>query len=229
MAPSRAAVALACAVFCLFCAVFVSCLTSYTKEVLLHIGCSTPLDITPILLTRSTDILDILVRGTALFASAVRWTRKQRGRRGGCLARLRRRGSRPPLPGIFLGNVNSLPNKMDELRFLVSRNNDFHSTAVFALVETHLSPTVPDGAVQLEGFSAFRADRDFDAVGKSRGGGLMFFVNSRWCSDVTVIHQHCSIAIESLFILFYSILPVSSMRLSSRVFTFHRMLTSQQQ
>ena len=103
--------------------------------------------------------------------------------------------------------MNSLPNKMDELRLLVSKDNDFQSTAVFAFVETHLKPTVPDGAVQLEGFSPFRADRDFEAVGKSRGGGLMFFVNNRWCSDVTVLQQHCSIDIESLFILcrpFYS-------------------------
>ena len=90
---------------------------------------------------------------------------------------------------------------MDELRLLVSKNIDFHSTAVFALVETHLAQAVPDEAVQLEGFSVFRADRDFVAAGKSRGGGLMFFVNNRWCSDVTVIHQHCSTALESLFIL----------------------------
>ena len=35
----------------------------------------------------------------------------------------------------------------------------------------------------------------------------MFFVYDRWCSDVTVLQQHCSINIESLFILcrpFYS-------------------------
>ena len=176
MAPPRAAVVLACVVFCLSCTVYVCChsVTSYTKEVLLHIGSSTPPDIFPTLLTRSTDVLDILVRGTAFFASIVRWTRRQRGRRGGCLARLRRRGSRPPLPGIFLGNVNSLPNKMDELRLLISRNNDFHSTAVFALVETHLTPAVPDEAVQPEGFSMLRTDRDFEAVGKLRRGGLLF-------------------------------------------------------
>lgn len=96
---------------------------------------------------------------------------------------------------------------MDELRWLVARSSDFRSTAVFAFVETHLTPSIPDGAVELEGFSAFRADRDFEAVGKSRGGGLLFLVNSRWCSDVTVLHQHCSTDIESLFILcrpFYS-------------------------
>ena len=77
MAPPRAAVVLACVVFCLSCDVYVSChraTSFYTKEVLLHIGSTTPPDIFPTLLTRSTDILDILVRGTAFFASVVRWT-----------------------------------------------------------------------------------------------------------------------------------------------------------
>lgn len=42
MAPSMAAVALACVAFCLLCTVFVSCRTSYSKEALLYIGRSAP-------------------------------------------------------------------------------------------------------------------------------------------------------------------------------------------
>ena len=176
-----------------------SCLTSYTKEELLHFKDLTPPDIYPKPLTRSTCILDILARGTALFAGAVKWTRRQRGKRAGSLARLRRRGTCIPLPGIFLVNVNSICNKMDKLQCLVARSKDFHSSAVF--VETHLSLSIPDGVVELEGFTMFRVDRDFEAVNKSHGGGLLFFVNDRWSLDVTVILQHCSTSIESLFIL----------------------------
>ncbi len=201
MAPSMAAVALLCVMFGLSCTVSGSCLTSYTKEELMHFKDLTSPVIYPELLTRSMVILDILVRGTVFFARAVKWTRRQRGRRAGSLVRLRRRGMRPPLPGIFLANVNSICNKMDELQCLVARNKDFHSSAVFAFMETHLSPAIPNGAVELEGFSAFRADRDFAAVNKSRGGGLLFFVNDRWSSDVTVILKHCSTVLESLFIL----------------------------
>ena len=206
MAPSMAAVVLLFVVFSPV-HVSVSCLSSYTREELLQFKVSTPPDIFPDLLTRSTDLLDILVRGTAFFTNAVKWTRRQRGRRAGSLVRLRRRGMRPALPGIFLSNVNSLCNKMDELRYLVARSSDFNSAAVFALVETHLSPSIPDGAVELEGFSMHRADRDFVAADKSKDGGLLFFVNNRWCSDVKVIHQYCSPVLESLFILchpFYS-------------------------
>ncbi|KAK0141619.1 hypothetical protein N1851_020933 [Merluccius polli] len=41
---------------------------------------------------------------------------------------------------------------MDELQCLVARSKDFHSSAVFAFMETHLSPATPDEAVELEGF-----------------------------------------------------------------------------
>lgn len=80
---------------------------------------------------------------------------------------------------------------MDKVQMLVW-NNDIHSTAVFAMMEKHLSQAVPDEAVQLDSFSVFRADRDFQAVEESRGGGLLFFVNKRWCLEVSVIHQHYS-------------------------------------
>lgn len=169
MAPSMAAITLPSVVFCLFCTTSVSCLISYILEELMHFKGSTSPDIYPKLLTRSTDMLDILVRGTAFFAGALKWLRRQRGRRAGSLVRLHRRGMQPPLPGIFLANVNSVCNKMDEIQCLVARSNDFHSSAFFAFVETHLSPSIPDRAVGLEGFSTFRADRDFEAVNKSPG------------------------------------------------------------
>lgn len=44
--------------------------------------------------------------------------KKKRGSRGGIRNRLRRRGSRLPLPAITLSNVRSLHNKMNELSAL---------------------------------------------------------------------------------------------------------------
>lgn len=231
MAPSMAAVASPYVVVCLFflfCNVFVSCLASYSSEELLHFRGSTPPDLYPNLLTRSTDILDILVRGTAFFTGVVRWVNRRRGRRAGSLVRLRRRGTRPPLPGIFLANVNSICNKMDELQCLVARSNDFRSSAVFAFVETHLSPATPDEALELEGFSSFRADRDFAAVNKSRGGGLLFFVNNCWCRDVTVINSVPLSWNPSASSAVHSIPPASTAHSLLCVFTFHPPLTSLQ-
>jgi hypothetical protein len=104
---------------------FVFCGISYAREELTCLR-DTPLDIFPIFLTRSTDVLDILVRGTAVFTQAVRWARHQQGKRAGALARLRKCSSRTPLPGIFLTNVNSLCNKMDELQLLLKMSNFLH-------------------------------------------------------------------------------------------------------
>ncbi len=42
--------------------------------------------------------------------------RKHRGRRAGIRSRLRKRAHSPPLPSILLANVQSLENKMDDLR-----------------------------------------------------------------------------------------------------------------
>ncbi len=45
--------------------------------------------------------------------------RQKRGKRAGVLVRLRRRAFRPPLPTILLANIQSLDNKLCELRALL--------------------------------------------------------------------------------------------------------------
>lgn len=48
--------------------------------------------------------------------------------------------------------------------------------------ETWLTPSIPDFNVELPGFSIVRADRDTAACGKSKGGGLILYINNRWCN-----------------------------------------------
>ncbi|KAK0143434.1 hypothetical protein N1851_018409 [Merluccius polli] len=122
----------------------------------------------------------------------VQMKRRRRGRRAGALVRLRQRGLRTPLPGIFLSNVRSLPNKLEELQLLLGKNRDFPSSAVLCFMETWLSGLIPDSALHLAGFQLCRADRDTELSGKNKGGGICFYINSGWCNDVTVIQQHCS-------------------------------------
>ncbi|KAF7662514.1 hypothetical protein LDENG_00234160 [Lucifuga dentata] len=144
------------------------------------------------------ELLDILVTGVLTFVDAVK--RRRRGKCTGALVCLRRRGTRTPLPGIFLSNVRSLSNKLDELQLLVGRNRDFSSSSVLCFTETWLCGSIPDSALQLAGFQLFRVDRDTELSGKTKGGGICFYINSGWCNDVTVIRQHCSPDLESLFI-----------------------------
>ncbi|KAI4888927.1 hypothetical protein NFI96_005928 [Prochilodus magdalenae] len=46
----------------------------------------------------------------------------------------------------------------------------------------------------------YGADRDAERSGKSRGGGICFYINERWCRDTTVLLKSCSPHLESLFI-----------------------------
>jgi ribosome assembly protein 1 len=63
--------------------------------------------------------------------------------------------------------------------------------------ETWLCGSTPDSALQLAGFQLFRADRDTELSGKTKGGGICFYLNSGWCKDVTVMLQHCSPVLET--------------------------------
>ncbi|KAK0132299.1 RNA-directed DNA polymerase from mobile element jockey [Merluccius polli] len=128
-------------------------------------------------------MLDILVKGVHSFAHAVK--RRRRGRWAGALVRLRQCGLRTPLPGIFLSNVRSLPNKLEELQLLLGNNRDFPSSAVLCFTETWLGGLIPDSALHLAGFQLCRADRDTELSGKTKGGGICFYINSDWCNDVT--------------------------------------------
>ena len=125
--------------------------------------------------------------------------RKRRGRRAGVLVRLRRRAHRPPLPSILLANVQSLDNKLDELRSRLAFQRDIKNCCVLAFTETWLNPLIPDFAIAQDGFSIHRQDRTNDS-GKSKGGGVCFMINNKWCSDVGVISKGCSPHLEYLMI-----------------------------
>ena len=77
------------------------------------------------------------------------------------------------------------------------RNRDFSSSSVLCFTETWLCGSTPDSALQLAGFQLFRADRDTELSGKTKGGGICFYLNSGWCKDVTVMLQHCSPVLET--------------------------------
>ncbi|CAG5948416.1 unnamed protein product [Menidia menidia] len=139
-----------------------------------------------------------LTRGALALALAAK--RRRRGKRAGALVRLRQRGHRTPLPGIFLSNVRSLSNKIDELQLLMGKRRDCATSAVLCFTETWLCGSIPDSALQLAGFQLFRADRNTELSGKTKGGGICFYTNSGWCNDVTVIQQHCSPDLETFFI-----------------------------
>ncbi len=54
---------------------------------------------------------------------------------------------------------------------------------LFCLTETWMSAMVPDSAIELTGFSVHCSDRAKELTGKSRGGGVCFYINNSWCDE----------------------------------------------
>ncbi len=54
--------------------------------------------------------------------------------------------------------------------------------------------------LHLPNFQLISADRDAKSMGKSCGGGTCFYINERWCTDVTVLKKMCCSNLETLFI-----------------------------
>ncbi len=76
-----------------------------------------------------------------------RRNKKHSGKSAGIRNRLRKRAHSPPLPSILLANVQSLENKLDDLRARISFQRDIRDCNIICLTETWLTPSVPDTAV----------------------------------------------------------------------------------
>ncbi len=155
MAPRMAAVLQAPGKLCSFSYVFLLfyvldavSITVYDRDTLLNIGSSVA--------QRKPDFEFLNAGGlftdTAsdpfiwVVQSRKRRRRRKRGKRAGVLVRLRRRAFRPPLPTILLANVQSLDNKLCELRARISYQRETRDCCVICLTETWMSAMVPDSS-----------------------------------------------------------------------------------
>ena len=102
--------------------------------------------------------------------------RRKRGRRSSCLLRIRRRASKLPLPSVLLANMQSLENKIDDLR--LSYQWDIKNCNILYFTELWLNDDTDN--IELAGFSMHRQNREEATSGKTRVGGL--FVNNSWCA-----------------------------------------------
>ncbi len=132
-----------------------------------------------------------------------RRNKKLRGKSAGIRNRLRKSAHSPPLPSLLLANVQSLDNKMDDLRARISFHRDIRDCNIICLTETWLTPSVPDTAVTpSDNFSVLRMDRTAEA-GKSKGGGVCFMTNKKWCDprNISSLSRSCSPHLEHLSII----------------------------
>ncbi len=182
-----------------------SAMNMYDKRTLLDIGQRYTNLIQDTLYTDPAWPLEIL-RSTEADKGRLNNTRrrkKHRGKRAGIRNRLRKRAHSPPLPSILLANVQSLDNKMDDLRARICFQWDISDCNILCLPETWLTPTVPDTAVTpSDNFSVLRMDRTAEA-GKTKGGGVCFFSNKKWCDprNISILSRSCSPHLEHLSII----------------------------
>ncbi|XP_056433018.1 uncharacterized protein LOC130371308 isoform X2 [Gadus chalcogrammus] len=73
---------------------------------------------------------------------------------------------------------------------------DLNHMTLFQHTETWLNDRVPDAAIQLDGLTSDRADRDSSLCGKTRGGGLCVFINTDWCNNSALVSKYCSSLVE---------------------------------
>ncbi len=111
--------------------------------------------------------------------SRTRKRRRKRGKRAGVLVRLRLRPLRPPLPTILLANVQSLDNKLCELRARISYQRETRDCCIICLTETWMSAVVPDSAIELTGFSVHRRTERKSSQGKAEVGAFVSLSTTR--------------------------------------------------
>jgi len=84
-------------------------------------------------------------------------------------------------------NVNSLLNKIDEVRQIVNASN----VSIFGLTETKLDSSVYDSEISIDGYTLIRKDRN------RHGGGVACYVKNSICFNIKNIFSN---EIENVFI-----------------------------
>ncbi len=101
---------------------------------------------------------------------------------------------------MLLTNVQSLENKIDDLRARISFQQDIRDCNVLFLSETWLTTSVPDTAITpSDNISVLRMDRTAEA-GKTKGGGVCFMINKKGYAhwNISILSRSCSPHLEYL-------------------------------
>ncbi|KAJ4948201.1 hypothetical protein JOQ06_019738, partial [Pogonophryne albipinna] len=72
--------------------------------------------------------------------------KQRRGKRGGLRARLKLTPHRLALPSIFLANLRSIINKMDEIRLCIVNHKRMMNCNIMIFTDTWLNSGVPNSA-----------------------------------------------------------------------------------
>ncbi len=75
---------------------------------------------------------------------------------------------------------------------LLSQTNKYFSKSVaLRFMETWLNDATLDSVLHLPNLKLTRSDRDVESMEKLCDSGFWFYMNERWCTDVTVLKKMC--------------------------------------
>ncbi len=151
-----------------------------------------------------------------------RRNKKHSGNSAGIRNRLRKRAHSPPLPSILLANVQSLENKMDDLRARISFQRDIRDCNIICCLNMAHALGSGHCCNAVWQLLCLRMDRTAEA-GKSKGGGVCFMTNKKWCDPgISPLCRDPARLIWNIYPLFaaHSIYPASSPRSSLLLLTF---------
>lgn len=90
---------------------------------------------------------------------------------------------------------------MDKLEIYAKFKRAIKDTCLLVFTEAWLGGTDQDSDLLLTGFgSPICTDRSPGITGKSRGGGVCFYVNQRYCNTVAIREKICTADVELLSI-----------------------------
>ena len=126
---------------------------------------------------------------------------RRSGRRSGLLVRIRRRAHHPQLPSILLTKVQSLDNKVDEIRAKVAFQRDIRDCNILGFTEIWLSRDMLSESVQPPGFFMRHANRN-KHLWEDEGQVGCFMINDSWCNrnNIQELKSVCSPDLEFLTI-----------------------------
>ena len=94
--------------------------------------------------------------------------------------------------------MQSLENKLDDLRSRLSYQRDIKNCNILCFTETCLNDDTDN--IELAGFPVYRQDRE--ATYDNTRGGVCLFVNNSFCvmSNIKEVSRYCSPEVEYLMI-----------------------------
>ena len=105
---------------------------------------------------------------------------------------------RVALPTILLANVQSLDNKLTELRGRIEFQQETRNNSTLIFTETWLGNKQTDSYIALKGFSVHRITSGLK--GRQIGGEVCIYIKNAWCRHTHTVSSHCSAELECLFV-----------------------------